>query len=162
MERHGRRPGWSLLARTVCLTLVAALAIVAVAQGAPPEDEDAGAAPTQVHVYYFWGDGCPVCEQQRAYLAWLQERYPEVVVHAFEVWFAVPNRDLLVAFSDAFAQAVTAVPVTFIGDHGWVGFGQVSSLQMTDVVEANRREGGPDAGDRLAPELLRRFLDVQD
>ena len=140
--------------------MLAALVIMGVAQGTAPEAAER--APTPVHVYYFWGDGCPVCEQQRAYLEWLQERYPEVAVHAFEVWFQVPNRDLLVAFSDAFDQPVTAVPVTFIGDYGWVGFGQVSSLQMTDVVEANLRSGGPDAGDRLAPELLQRFLDVED
>ncbi len=160
MERRGNRPGWSLLARSACLTLAAAVAISVFAQGSA--SQTAAEPPTSVHVYYFWGDGCPVCEQQRTYLEWLQERYPEVVVHAFEVWFEVPNRELLVAFSDAFGQPVTAVPVTFIGDQGWVGFGQVSSLQMTDAVEANLRAGGPDAGDRLAPELLQRFLEAED
>jgi len=160
MERHDRRTRWSALTLVAWLTLVGASGALAFAQGA--WSETVAEPPTPVHVYYFWGDGCPVCEQQRVYLEGLQARYPEVVVHAFEVWYEVPNRELLVAFSDAFGQPVTAVPVTFIGDHGWVGFGHVSSLQMTEVVEANRRSGGPDAGDRVAPELLRRFLDGED
>jgi glutaredoxin len=160
MERHDRRTRWSVLTLSTWFALVVACGTVALAQGA--SSEAAGEPRASVHVYYFWGDGCPVCEQQRAYLEALRARYPEVVVHAFEVWYEVPNRELLVAFSDAFGQPVTAVPVTFIGDHGWVGFGHVSSLQMTEAVEANRRSGGPDAGDRLAPELLQRFLADED
>jgi thiol-disulfide isomerase/thioredoxin len=160
MQRHHDRLRWCVRLLTASLAVLVAAGIGAFAQGDAPVDADASGPAA--HVYYFWGDGCPVCDQQRDYLDWLQGRYPDVVVHAFEVWFDVPNRDLLTAFSDAFGQPVTGVPVTFIGDRGWVGFGQVSSLQMTEVVEAVRRAGGPDAAERLAPGVLERFLEGDD
>lgn len=144
------------------MALVGALAMAltlasAVAQDAP--EASVGAPAAAVHVYYFWGDGCPVCVTQRAYLDRLEESHPEVVVHAFEVWFAVDNRELLQAFSLAFGQPMTGVPVTFIGDHGWIGFNQVHGVQMTQVVETVRAAGGPDAGARVPADLLARFLE---
>jgi len=113
-------------------------------------------APAQtfpVAVYYFWGDGCPVCAQQRVYLDDLQARYPEVSVHAFEVWNDRDNLALLQAFSAAFSRPVTGVPVTFIGEDAWIGFSQVSAQQMTASVEAYRSYLAPDAADRLPAEL---------
>lgn len=133
-------------------SLLATAAVVAQeATAAEPE-------PPVVNVYYFWGDGCPVCTQQRAYLDWLEERYPEVRVHDFEVYFETVNRVLLQAFSDAFDQPVRGVPVTFIADQGWIGFNQPMSQQMTAKVEAHRGEALPDATERLEPELLEQFL----
>lgn len=140
----------------VALVLLLALVASALAQDAP--SVAVGEPRPAVHVYYFWGDGCPVCVTQRTYLDWLEARYPEVVVHAFEVWYEIPHRELLQAFSTAFAQPMTAVPVTFIGDHGWIGFNQVIATQMTQVVEAVGEAGGPDAGARVPAELLTRFL----
>ena len=139
------------------LVLLLSLAASTLAQDAP--SVAVGEPRPAVHVYYFWGDGCPVCATQRTYLEWLQARYPEVVVHAFEVWYEVPHRALLQAFSDAFDQPMTAVPVTFIGDRGWIGFSQVTAMQMTQVVEAVREAGGPDAGARVPTEVLARFLE---
>jgi cytochrome c biogenesis protein CcdA/thiol-disulfide isomerase/thioredoxin len=102
-----------------------------------------------VNVYYFWGNGCPVCVQQRAYLDQLEARYGEVSVHAFEVWYDAENLALLQAFSDAFRRPVTGVPVTFIGEDSWVGFNALAGQQMTSSVEAYRRYAAPDAADRL-------------
>ncbi len=124
------------------------------AQDAMATDPD----PPVVNVYYFWGDGCPVCAQQRVFLEWLEERYPEVRVHAFEVYFETVNRVLLQAFSDAFDQAVVGVPVTFIADQGWIGFNQQMSLHMTAKVEAHRDEPLPDAAERLESDLRQQFL----
>ena len=126
----------------------------ALAQGATATEPE----PPVVNVYYFWGDGCPVCAQQKVFLEWLEERYPEVRVHAFEVYFETINRVLLQAFSDAFDQAVVGVPVTFIADQGWIGFNQPMSLQMTAKVEAHRDEPLPDAAERLEADLREQFL----
>ncbi len=144
-----------LVRATLVLALVSLVTTAAVvaqeATAAEPE-------PPVVNVYYFWGDGCPVCTQQRAFLDWLEEHYPEVRVHDFEVYFETVNRVLLQAFSDAFDQAVVGVPVTFIADQGWIGFNQPMSQQMTAKVEAHRDEALPDAAERLEPELQQQFL----
>jgi glutaredoxin len=149
------------------LALLVALLVPAVARAAVPAAAAEPAAATvavpeasaEIHVYYFWGDGCPVCVQQRAYLDWLVEHHPTVEVHAFEVWREAANRPLLMALSDAFGQPVTGVPVTFIGEHAWVGFSQVAALQMTATVEAYLAHlEPPDALDRLPPELRAALL----
>jgi thiol-disulfide isomerase/thioredoxin len=127
------------------------------AQHATADAAESVADTFTVNVYYFWGDGCPVCVQQRAFLDWLVERYPEVVVHAFEVWHDPENRPRLQALSDAFGRRVQAVPVTFIGDDSWIGFNQVASVQMTASVEAYRTFDAPDSLDRLPSELRSLF-----
>jgi len=136
------------------LALVLTFALMlgaAVAQGdAAREPSASGTYP--VDVYYFWGDGCPVCVTQRAYLDALEARFPDVRVHAFEVWFETENRALLQAFSDAFGRPVTGVPVTFIGEDAWVGFNQVAGQQMTASIEAYRTYDAPNAADRLRAE----------
>ena len=142
------------LVRGSLIVALVSLLSAAFAQEAMASDPD----PPVVNVYYFWGDGCPVCAQQRVFLEWLEERYPEVRVHAFEVYFETVNRALLQAFSDAFDQAVVGVPVTFIADQGWIGFNQQMSLHMTAKVEAHRDEPLPDAAERLEPDLRQQFL----
>ena len=154
-EAAPARPHWARhLVRGSLIIALVSLLTATFAQEATATDPD----PPIVNVYYFWGDGCPVCAQQRVFLDWLEERYPEVRVHAFEVYFETVNRVLLQAFSDAFDQAVVGVPVTFIADQGWIGFNQPMSLQMTAKVEAHRDEALPDAAERLEPELRQQFL----
>ncbi len=126
----------------------------------PAAAQDAASTTTAhpVDVYYFWGDGCPVCAQQRVFLNALTDRDPDVTVHAFEVWNDTDNRSLLEAFSAAFSRPVTGVPVTFIGDEAWVGFNEVAGRQMTASVASYRTYAAPDAADRLPADVRSRFL----
>jgi thiol-disulfide isomerase/thioredoxin len=45
-------------------------------------------------IYYFWGDGCPHCAEQKPFLEELERRYSQLEVHAFEVWYEPQNRPL--------------------------------------------------------------------
>ena len=156
--RAAARPPIAIWPRFLALAaaaLVLALVGSAVAQDAAIRS---GSGPHAVNVYYFWGDGCPVCVQQRAFLDQLEARYPEVTVHAFEVWYDSENLALLQAFSDAFRRPVTGVPVTFIGEDSWVGFNAVAGQQMTASVEAYRSYAAPDAADRLHPDVRDELL----
>ncbi len=132
---------------------IAVIALLMLFAAGTAQDASADVDTFTVNVYYFWGDGCPVCVQQAAFLDALVERYPEVQVHAFEVWRATENRALLEAMSAAFGRPVTAVPVTFIGEDSWVGFNQVAGRQMTASVEMYRTYDAPDPADRLPAEL---------
>ena len=152
MPRRSRR-----LATALAAALVVVLAFAAAQE---PVDEPVGEpVDAPVRVYYFWGDGCPICVQQRSYLEWLELRHPDIEVHAFEVWYVRDHLELLEAFSAAFGQPVRGVPVTFIGDHAWVGFNQVAAEQMTAAVDGYALlDAPPDAGGRVEAELLARFL----
>ncbi len=155
-DRFAPRP-WRCIA-AAALALLVTLIAAAGAQDAPAEAAVAQPETYPVNVYYFWGDGCPICSQQRIYLDWLEEHYPEVEVHAFEVYRSMENRRLLEAMSAAFGRPVTGVPVTFIGEDAWIGFSQVASRQMTESVETYRTYDAPDAADRLPPEVREAML----
>jgi hypothetical protein len=144
------------LLRTWSRGTLIALAVLFLGLFASAAAQDAAVHP--VDVYYFWGEGCPVCADQRVFLNGLSERYPEVTVHAFEVWNDAESRSLLEAFAAAFSRPVTGVPVTFIGDDAWVGFSQVAGRQMTASVESYRTYAAPDAADRLPADVRSRFL----
>lgn len=137
--------------------LVFALLVVAAAQAAWAQSP-AASGTFPVDLYYFWGDGCPVCSQQKLYLDDLVARYPEVTVHSFEVWNDRDNLALLQAFSTAFGREVRGVPVTFIGEDAWIGFNAAFGQQMTASVEAYRSYPAPNAADRL-PSQVRADLD---
>lgn len=151
-------PGASRLVRSAVAALAAVVLVLTLGAAAANASTEA-AVEMPVRVYYFWGDGCPVCAQQKVYLDWLEERHPSIEVHAFEVWFVRANVPLLEAFSAAFGQPVRGVPVTFIGDHAWVGFSQLAAQQMTAAVDDYvLLDEPPDAGDRVESDLLSRLL----
>ena len=148
----GRRLGAAFAAALIALSVWTSAAWAQ--QPTPPSDT------YPVEVYYFWGDGCPVCAQQKVYLDELVERYPEVTVHSFEVWNDRDNLALLQAFSTAFGRSVTGVPVTFIGEDAWIGFNAAFGQQMTASVEAYRGYSAPNAADRLPGDARAQLRDA--
>jgi len=134
--------------------LLLLLALVAASAGAQEE-------PHPVRVYFFWGVGCPFCDQQKVFLEALVADHPNVDVRDFEVYHVLENRNLLIELAAAFGHAVRGVPMTFIGDEVWVGFNRATGEQMRFAVERYQAYEGPDPADRLPPEL-REFALAQE
>ena len=109
----------------------------------------------EVPIYYFWGSTCPVCATQAAFHVTLQEAYPNVVLHAFEVYFEPDNRPLMEALAAAYGRSVSGVPMTFIGDETWTGFSQVVAQQMVAAVERYSAYNAPNPIDRVDPSFRR-------
>ena len=107
-------------------------------------------APHPVHAYFFWGEGCPYCTLQKTFLEGLVADHPNVVVHAFEVYFVEENRAVLMAMAAAFGRDVRGVPMTFIGDEVWVGYSDALGRQMRAAVERYQAYEAPDPADRLS------------
>lgn len=118
-------------------------------------------APDPVHLYFFWGDGCPYCAQQEVFHETLVAEYPNVVIHDFEVWNDADNRELMAAMAAAFSRPVTGVPMTFIGDEAWTGFSDTIAAQLRSAVGRYSGYQGPDAADRLDPVLRAQMAPVQ-
>ncbi|MFO7547100.1 MAG: thioredoxin family protein [Trueperaceae bacterium] len=158
-----RARAWFAVCVALCFVgLAFSLASFAAAQANSPGAETGmgsteAAAPTTttattVPLYLFWGDGCPHCATEKAFLAKLQERYPALEVRAFEVYADPVGRALLLAMAEAFGREASGVPMTFLGDYAWVGFGSATGEQITAVVQDGLRYQLPDAADRLSPE----------
>ena len=100
--------------RSASRLLLFVLLLAATPALAQPAGGDA--APFQVPVYFFWGDGCPHCANQKVFHEQLLAEHPNVVVHAYEVYNVPENRPLMEAMAAAYGRPVTGVPMTFIGE----------------------------------------------
>ncbi len=109
----------------------------------------AGASPatgdSPLVVYYFWGDGCPHCEVEKAFLAEMIEAHPELRIVDYEVWYDEDNRRHLAQMADAFGIRPFGTPITFIGDSVWIGFSDQAEAQMRSKIEDCLATGCADA-----------------
>lgn len=112
-----------------------ATAVTSTAAATPSEDADG------VELVLFWGDGCPHCEAERAWLETAREEYPELTVTEHEVWYDEENRELLRQTAERLGFEPTGVPTTVIGDRHWVGWSDTVRAEIEQVLE----EGGADA-----------------
>jgi hypothetical protein len=140
-----RRGTWRALGILAGLVLVA----LASAQGAGA----VGPQRFEVPIYFFWGDGCPHCANQKLFLASLVEERPYVVVYDFEVYYVPENRPIFEAMAAAFGRQVSGVPMTFIGDEVWTGYSEAMGREMRAAVERYSNYDAPDPVDRLDPAL---------
>lgn len=89
-----------------------------------------------VELVLFWGDGCPHCEAERAFLDELVAEHPKLVVREYEVYFDPANQQLFREMAADAGIDARAVPATFLGDRVWVGFGDLTATQIERAVEA--------------------------
>lgn len=92
---------------------------------------DAGSQPLKRRfiVYFFWGDGCPHCEDEKSFFEDLRQRHPGMEIRSYEVWHDKQNAALLAALSRAYDSSINGVPMTFVDQNVFVGFtGQTGRL----------------------------------
>ena len=76
----------------------------------------------KVNVYFFWGEGCPHCAQEKPFLDKLENRYPNVTIYRYEIYYSKENRDLLIEVGKKLNTDVSGVPFTVVGDKYFVGW----------------------------------------
>lgn len=79
-------------------------------------------AQQKVEVYFFWGQGCPHCAAEKPFLEKLKQKYPQLVVKDFEVYYNSENQKLFKEVAKAYNTEPYGVPMTFIGKEFIVGF----------------------------------------
>src|SRR5690606_4334749 len=118
------------------LLLVAVAAMLAFAAAPPAFATDAADEADEVRIVLFWGDGCPHCESELAFLEGLVDRHPEVVVDAHEVWNDEGNRQRCVEMAAAHRIEPSGVPGTFVAGRAWIGFSEATGAEIEAVVVA--------------------------
>jgi thiol-disulfide isomerase/thioredoxin len=83
-----------------------------------------------VELILFWGDGCPHCAAEHEWLEEAKEKYPNLVVTEYEVWFDEGNRELLAKTAEEMGFEPSGVPVTIIGGRHWIGFSDSVRAQL--------------------------------
>lgn len=89
----------------------------------------------KVVVYFFWGDGCPHCSDQRSAMSAWFDKYPDLEIKTYETWANADNREILESLAKAYDTSVQGVPMTFIGDKYWVGFASDYETEMTAKID---------------------------
>ncbi len=75
-----------------------------------------------VDLVLFYGRGCPHCGAMRDYLATLKGRFPQLRVHAYEVYFNAANDRLFERIAGAYHVKIEGVPTAFLGDAVFNGY----------------------------------------
>jgi len=73
-------------------------------------------------VYLFYGDGCPHCKKEEKYLKLYEEKYADLNMHRFEVYFSDENMKLFGRVAESMGADVSGIPFLVIGDEYIVGF----------------------------------------
>ncbi len=76
----------------------------------------------KVNLYFFWGNGCPHCEEENKFLTKLEKENPSVTVNRYEVWGDAKNRDLFKQVGELLGTDVRGVPFTVVGDKHVTGY----------------------------------------
>lgn len=79
-------------------------------------------ADKKVILHFFWGNGCPHCEEEKKFLIKLNKQYPDLEIKTYEVWENAKNRDLFKQVGELLKTDVAGVPFTVVGTSYTVGF----------------------------------------
>ena len=72
-------------------------------------------------IYFFYGTGCPHCAKVEPVIQQLAEKYPQVKLKPFEVYFNSTNKALFDDFNTRYGIKLAGIPAVFIGDRAFIG-----------------------------------------
>ena len=118
------------------LFLLAAVLAGPSVQAAPAEQ---GAVIT-----LFWGEGCPHCEREKAFLKDLGKKHPGLRVRDYEVWKNKGNGALYKQVLRTAGIKQAGVPTTVVGTAVFMGFNDQTRRSIEEAVSRCVRDGCPD------------------
>ena len=80
----------------------------------------------EMHIYLFYGDGCPHCAKEEKFLENYLKNKPYIKLHKYEVWHNQDNALLLKEVSSLLEKTANGVPFTVIGEDVVVGSGPLT------------------------------------
>ncbi len=89
-----------------------------------------------VILYLFWKEGCPYCVKEKEFLSVLKKKYPKLEIRDYDVLSNMASRELLMTMSRSYGINPSGVPVTFIGDQGFVGFDEEIGSQIEKIIKS--------------------------
>jgi hypothetical protein len=123
--------------RIIVLIALAAVLAVPSAHAAPAEQNG-------MVITLFWGEGCPHCEKEKAFLQDLREKHPGLLVRDYEVWKNKGNGALYQQVLRAAGIKQAGVPATVVGTAVFMGFNEQTQKGIEQAVARCLREGCPD------------------
>lgn len=97
----------------------------------------------KVQVYFFYGEGCPHCAKEDAFLETMLDKYPELEVKKFETYNTPENWYFYQAMAAAYNISANGVPGMFVGEQSWVGFSDDLGVEMENFIADCIENGCP-------------------
>jgi len=88
----------------------------------------------KVNIYLFYGNGCPHCAKEEAFLDRLEEKYQgKINVYRYETWYNSANKNLMLSIKTLFGvNATTGVPFTVMGEEYYPGYNDYVGKKIED------------------------------
>ncbi len=86
-----------------------------------------------INVYLFYGEGCPHCKDEMAFLNRIKDKY-KFNIHKYEVFNNKENLKLYKEVKSRFNDKHMGVPYTIIGDKTFSGYSSVISEEIEDLL----------------------------
>jgi hypothetical protein len=136
------------------LCLLAAVLAGPSVQAAPAEQ---GAVIT-----LFWGEGCPHCDREKAFLKDLGKKHPGLQVRDYEVWKNKSNGALYKQVLRTAGIKQAGVPATVVGTAVFMGFSDQTKRSIEEAVGRCVRDGCPDGVAELSKQELAQNAEATD
>ncbi|MEA2037448.1 MAG: hypothetical protein U9O94_08105 [Nanoarchaeota archaeon] len=105
-------------------------------------------AQDQVDLYLFYGKTCPHCAVEIRFLNSIEDKYPELVINEFEI-SSKENAILFSVMCEAYGTKPMGVPMTFIGEDYWSGFGGPLVVELENKIRNCIENGCADPGSKV-------------
>jgi thiol-disulfide isomerase/thioredoxin len=92
----------------------------------------------------FWGEGCPHCEREKAFLKDLEKKHPGLQVRDYEVWKNKGSGALYKQVLRTAGIKQAGVPTTVVGTAVFMGFNDQTRRSIEEAVSRCVRDGCPD------------------
>ncbi len=76
----------------------------------------------RLNVYFFWGEGCPHCAEEKPFLKMMEDKYDGVKVYSYELYRHPENIKLIEKVASILKAQVGGVPFTVVGDKYFIGY----------------------------------------
>ncbi len=104
-----------------------------------------------LHIYIFWGDGCPHCTKAKTYLYSVEKKYPQIRLVDFEVYKNKHNQELFTEVGKILQKDITGVPFIVIGNEVFSGFSEsISPQKIEQRISFCLQNSCPDSVENLA------------
>lgn len=88
-----------------------------------------------ITIYLFHGNGCPHCADEISFLETLDDKYDNIKIVKYEVWYNDENSLFMKQVKDAFQIKKNGVPLTIIGNTSLIGYSDSSNHKIERAIE---------------------------
>ena len=88
-----------------------------------------------ITLYLFHGDGCPHCAEENKFLDSISDKYPNLEIVKYEVWYNDENSELLDKVKSSLDITQNGVPTTIIGDTVIIGYGSGTGAKIERAIK---------------------------